>query len=175
MLPETENRPRGASTVTTLLITRGLPASGKSTYARAWVADDRAHRARVNRDDLRTMVDDGVFEQGVTEPRILAARDSLVLALLGNGLDVIVDDTNLPQRVASDLFRLARSAGADFAVEDFTDVPVGLCIERDAARTDKKPIGETVIRDMHARFLAGRQLPLPWPADSDAAIAEGNF
>jgi len=151
--------------MTTLLITRGLPASGKSTWARAWVDSERAHRARVNRDDLRTMVDDSVFVPGVTEPRIVAARDAAILALLRKGIDVICDDTNLPQRTARDLLALARRAGADFGVQDFTTVPVDLCIERDAARTDKSPVGETVIRDMHARFLAGRDLPLPWPVE----------
>jgi predicted kinase len=155
----------------TLIITRGLPASGKSTRARAWVDARRAHRARVNRDDLRTMLDYGVFEKGVTEPRILAARDALILGLLAKGLDVICDDTNLPQRSARDLARLARRAGAGFEVEDFTDVPLETCIERDAARGDKKPVGEAVIRDMHARYLAGRVLPLPLPEEPTGAIS----
>lgn len=37
----------------TLTITRGLPGSGKSTWAKAWTAADPTCRARVNRDDLR--------------------------------------------------------------------------------------------------------------------------
>ena len=44
--------------MTALVITRGLPGSGKTTYARAWVAEDREHRARVNRDDIRQMLGD---------------------------------------------------------------------------------------------------------------------
>ena len=39
----------------TLLLTRGLPASGKTTFARAWVAESPTDRARINRDDLRNV------------------------------------------------------------------------------------------------------------------------
>ena len=59
--------------MTNLIITRGLPGCGKTTYARAWVAEDREHRARVNRDDIRAMLEDGQFVKGVTAPRVLAA------------------------------------------------------------------------------------------------------
>ena len=42
-----------------LVITRGLPGSGKSTWARQWVSQDPAHRAEVNRDSLRLMMHGG--------------------------------------------------------------------------------------------------------------------
>jgi predicted kinase len=152
--------------VSTLIITRGLPGSGKTTHARAWVAGDREHRARVNRDDLRQMIDEGEFVDKVTEPRILAARDALILGLLGKGLDVICDDTCLPQRTARDLARLAKRAHASFCVYDYTHVPLETCLERDAVRTDKKPVGEDVIRGMHQRYLAGKTYPLPQPEEA---------
>ena len=152
--------------MSTLYITRGLPGSGKSTWARAWVAEDRAGRARVNRDDLRSMLHDGVWQGQATEGQIVAARDTLFLSLLRRGVDVVCDDTNLPQRTARDLANLARGAGADLRVRDFTDVPVDVCVARDRARD--RTVGEDVIRDMHRRFLAGRPSPLPLPvADAD--------
>jgi predicted kinase len=155
----------------TLHITRGLPGSGKTTFARAWVSDDREHRARVNRDDLRLMLDDGQFVKGVTEPRVLAARDAAILSLLGKGVSVICDDTNLPQRTARDLAKLAKRAGAEFAVTDLTFISLDVCLDRNAARTDKPPVPREAIRDMHARYLAGRACPLPLP-DETAADAE---
>jgi predicted kinase len=151
--------------VTALIITRGLPGSGKTTCARAWVAGDRAHRVRVNRDDLRAMLDDGEFEKGVTEPRILAVRDAAILGALARGLDVICDDTNLPQRTARDLARLAKRAAAGFYVYDYTNVPLETCLERNASRTDKTPVPEAAVRGMHARYLAGRTYPLPLPEE----------
>ena len=158
--------------MTSLLITRGLPGCGKTTYARAWVAEDREHRARVNRDDLRLMLDDGQFVKGVTEPRILAARDAAILSLLSKGVDTISDDTNLPQRTARDLAKLAKRTGAELTVIDLTDVPLATCLERNAARTDKPPVPEAAIRDMHARYLAGRTYPLPQPEEPAADADE---
>lgn len=147
----------------TLHITRGLPGSGKTYWAGTWTAEDPKHRVRVNRDDLRDMLDDGRFIHGVTEQRVIAARDASILALLRKGVDVVCDDTNLKQRVMRDLAKLAKQAGAELEVHDFTDVPVELCIDRDDARD--RTVGEQVIRDMHARFLNGRALPLPMPED----------
>lgn len=147
--------------MTTLYATRGLPGSGKTYFAAAWTAEDPVRRARVNRDDLRLMMDDGRFIEGVTERRIIAARDAAILALLRKGVDVISDDTNLKQRVLRDLANLARQGDADFEVVDFTDVPLEVCIERDSLRD--RQVGEKVIRDMHTRFLKGRTLPLPLP------------
>ncbi len=146
----------------TLIITRGLPASGKTTKARAWVAADPANRARVNRDDLRAMIHDGVWLGHDTEQQIIAVRDSTISTLLRHGLDVVCDDTNLPQRTARDLAALAGRNGAVLEVWDLTDVPVDECVARDAARD--RTVGESVIRDLHARYLAGKRYPLPIPA-----------
>jgi predicted kinase len=150
----------------TLHITRGLPASGKTTWATAWTAEDRAGRVRVNRDDLRAMLDSGEHIKGVTEKRVMAVRDAAILDLLREGFDVVCDDTNLPQRVARDLGRLAEQAGADLEVHDFTDVTLETCLERDAAR--ERPVGADRIRDLHQRFLAGRRFPLPLPIENGA-------
>src|SRR5260370_26482239 len=146
-------RPAGGGHMSELIITRGLPGCGKTMLARVWVAADRGHRARVNRDDIRRMLDDGEFVKGITEPRVLAARDAAILSLLGRGISVICDDTNLPQRMARDLANLARRARADFTVADMTDVPLETCLQRNASRADKKPVPETAIRDMHTRYL----------------------
>ncbi len=145
----------------TLIITRGLPASGKSTRARAWVAEDPAGRARVNRDDLRSMLHDGVWRGHDTESQTVGARDALITTLLRRGINVVCDDTNLAQRSVRDLARVAAVSRAEIEVWDLTDVALDLCVERDRVR--ERPIGEDVIRDLHRRYLAGRTYPLPVP------------
>ena len=40
----------------TLHLTRGIPGSGKSTFAKQWVQEDPEGRVRINRDDLRGMM-----------------------------------------------------------------------------------------------------------------------
>ncbi|WP_371793116.1 AAA family ATPase [Streptomyces sp. NBC_01471] len=155
----------------TLHFTRGLPASGKTTWARSWTAENRAGRVRVNRDDLRAMLNSSEHIKGVTEKRVMAVRDATILELLHQGYDVVCDDTNLPQRVARDLARLADRAGAALDVHDFTHVLLDTCLERDAAR--EASVGEDTIRGLHQRFLAGKSSPLPLPEDSRAAARVG--
>lgn len=152
-----------------LVICRGLPASGKTTFARKWVARDHLRRARVNRDDLRQMMDDGEYVKGVTEQRIMAARDATISRLLERGVSVICDDTNLPNRTVRDLVALAARAKADWEIEDFTTVTVETCIARNEVRKDKAPLGYGVIQGMHSRFLHGRKLPLEFlPGDEES-------
>lgn len=160
--------------MTTLIATRGIVGSGKTTRARAWVAEDPVGRARVNRDDIRGMAHDGAWvardDAGPgTERATLTVRDAAITALLNCGVDVVCDDTNLPARTVRDLRKLASAAGAGFEVWDLTDVPLDECIRRDAARGGRATVGEHVARDQHARFVAGRPYPLPLPDEADAA------
>ena len=153
-------------TTTELVITRGLPASGKTTFARKWVDEDRPWRARVNRDDLRRMIDDGVFIKGITEQRIQAVRNSAVDGLLRRGVSVIVDDTNLDNRTCRDLHDIARRAKAEFRIQDFTDVSLETCLARNTVRKDKAPVPQHVLQDMHLRYIKGKSHPLPYTPTS---------
>jgi tRNA uridine 5-carbamoylmethylation protein Kti12 len=137
---------------------RGLPGSGKTTAAREWVAADPGSRARVNRDDLRAMVHDGAFIDGVTEPVIRRARDALIRSLLRRGVSVAVDDTNLPDAVIGYLEQLAQSAKATLEVIDLRDVPLQTCISRDAARPDESRVGAIKIEGMHRRYIEPERL-----------------
>lgn len=150
----------------TLTITRGLPASGKTTYARAWVAEDPARRARVNRDDLRAQLHAGTWLGPDTERPIVAVQHAAIRALLDRGVDVICDDTNLPARTVRDLRRVAVLAGAEFAVVDLTDVPLETCLERNAGRiAGGGLVPQEAIIDMNRRYIAGQRFPLPIPVD----------
>jgi predicted kinase len=146
--------------VAKLIITRGLPASGKSTFARGlqpWVV-------RVNRDDLRRMLHgDRIYTQRA-EWQVTVAQRAQVEALLRAGGDVCVDDTNLRSRVVREWAELAERLGATFEVHDFTDVPLDECLRRDAERPAPEQVGEQAIREMHARYLAGKTVPLPVPS-----------
>ncbi len=146
--------------MTTLIVTRGLPGSGKTTWAKAWVAMDPEHRARVNRDDLRGMLHDTSWNHDL-ERQAQSVRDAAIAQLLKRGVAVACDDTNLPSRTVRDLRRIAVRAGADFQVMDFTDIPLPVCLARNADRTDKLPVPTSVIETMYTKFIQGRPYPLP--------------
>jgi predicted kinase len=135
-----------------LVILRGLPACGKTTYARAKMAEDPTGWVRASRDDLRAMMHNGVHIAGVTEPRIVRIRDYIITDSLRRGLSVICDETNLDPRKVAELQQLARKYGARSEVVDMTGVPLELCIERNAARPD--PVPEEWIREQYALHIA---------------------
>ena len=136
----------------TLTMTMGLPASGKTTWARRVVAESRGRCKRVCKDDLRDMLDAGVWSVD-NEEYILRVRDGLVRSFLVDGLDVIVDDTNLHPKHERRLREIAKAQSASFRVMDFRHVPVEECIRRDSQRD--RTVGPEVIRSMRDRFLVG--------------------
>lgn len=147
-----------------LVATRGGPGVGKSTYAKKWVQEDIRNRVRVNRDSIREMMNEGWYsEECNSEKTVLQVRNAIISTLLKSGKDVIVDDTNLPQRVVRDLLSLADRHQAQFSIADFTDVPLEVALDRNSQRSGKERVPDEVIRDMYKRFLKGRSLPLPYP------------
>lgn len=147
-----------------LHITRGLPASGKTVWAREQVDAAPAGKVvRLNRDDLRASILPSGYRRPVFECEELVSivQHGAIVPLLLAGVDVIVDDTNLRAKNVRNLAQLAVQAGAEWeCVDHFLDVPVETCLERDAARP--RSVGEDVILGMHTKFLSGgRTLPVP--------------
>lgn len=139
-----------------LVITRGLPGSGKSTWAREQQAAD-LDLWRVNRDDLRAMVRPTWTHGDKEAEEILTMVQHAVIRVLLESTDmsVVVDDTNLHSDHVRQLEQIAYEIDEVLLFEehDFTDVPLETCIERDAARPN--PVGREVIERMHAKYLAG--------------------
>ena len=142
-----------------LIITRGLPASGKTTFARKL----QPAVVRINRDDLRRMLHGDRLYTQWAEWQVTVAQQAQVEALLRADIDVCVDDTNLRSQTVREWAHTAARFGATFEVHDFTDVPLEECLRRDAGRPEDDRVGEAGIRRMHERYLAGRNLPLPIP------------
>lgn len=129
-----------------LIMLKGLPASGKSTWARENV---NARTKRVNKDDLRAMIDNSAHSKD-KEKQILHIRDYLIEMWLEHGFDVIVDDTNFHPRHEERLRQLADKHKAKFHVK-FFDVPLSVCLERNQARGGIVP--DKAIREMYNKYL----------------------
>ena len=131
-----------------ILLLRGLPASGKSTYAKELVIKDR-NWIRVNKDDLRAMMNGGAFS-GKLEKHIVRTERELAENALKLGKNVVVDDTNFNQDHEIFFRSLAHQYKAEVEVK-FFDTPLAMCIERDNKRSNG--VGEAVIRRMYDQYL----------------------
>lgn len=159
-------------------MTKGLPGSGKSTWAREY-QNQNPNTVRVNKDTLRDMLHVGVHSKG-REEFVLKVRDFIVEESLKLGHDVIVDDTNLHSKHKNQMWKIAAKYNAEVETKDFTDVPIETCIERDLIRPNS--VGSKVIRRM-ARQLAFQTVESPTfdptlasviICDLDGTIALGN-
>lgn len=144
-----------------LVITRGLPASGKTSLAVRLVDAKPERRLRINRDDLRTELFQAegrlAHEQEAEVTRVQVLR---VKAALAAGRTPICNDTNLDPARNLVWRDLAAAAGAQLVVWDVA-TPVEECIRRDAQRgaAGGRSVGADVIRE-----FAGRYLPNGWHA-----------
>lgn len=154
----------------TLHITRGLPASGKTTWATQWVAQQPDKRVRANRDSTRQMLFG--MQQGLSESQentVTKVLNTTVTGLLKAGFDVVVDDMNLRAAYVARYSALATATGARMETHVF-NVEVDTAVLRDAERPDGIRVGEAGIRALAARFTDdGMIRPVQAPPSSPAA------
>ena len=79
-----------------LIICRGLPASGKSTWAKQWVLEDPEHRVRINQDDIWLML--GKYWVPSREKLVQEIQFDAVVEALSKEFDVVIDNTNLNKK-----------------------------------------------------------------------------
>lgn len=155
--------------------TKGLPASGKSTWAKetqkAAASNGRIIK-RINKDDLRAMLDDSKHSKE-RENFILEIRNSIMRTALINGYSVILDDTNFNLIHEETIRKIISSEfkNVEFEIVDFTDVPLSECIRRDAERDNS--VGRSVIMDMYRRYLQSESKQIKYnPSLPDAIIVD---
>lgn len=131
----------------TAIITRGLPASGKSTYAKNLLKKEQGRWKRINRDDLRAMFDESTYSKD-NEDFIRLAQDNLIVAALNDGYDVIIDNTHLVPNTLKKLHNLLSSVGDVKVIEKAFNVSITECIQRNAQREGRARVPDKVIHDM---------------------------
>lgn len=148
-----------------VILTKGLPASGKTTWAKSMVKKNTGSYKRINKDDLREMLDCSHWSKG-NEKFVLHMRDGMILAALADGKHVIVDDTNFNSIHERNIRELVHGL-AKVEIKEF-EVDLDECIRRDAAR--EKPVGEKVIRDMYNKYVRIEIPPVKYIAGAKNAI-----
>lgn len=127
-----------------IILTRGLMASGKSTWAKLMAKDPRF--ARVSRDDIRLMTQDTAYGGPIDEDLVTKIETESVKAILASGRTPIVDAMHLYQRQINRWQRLG------FPVEIVTFD--GILLEDLLIRNANRPgvVPEHVVREKFQKF-----------------------
>jgi predicted kinase len=153
--------------MSTLVCYRGLPGSGKSTSAQAYLCDPT--NVRVNRDDIRSSVFGGVGVLAFQEENLVTQiQRATAGAALDAGYSVIVDDTNLRPKYLREWNKFALEHGASFETREFK-TPIDVCIARDSAR--ERTVGEDVIRRMASQYMPNGSF-LPYTPLEPEAVSQ---
>jgi predicted kinase len=137
-----------------LVICKGLPGSGKSTWAQA-----QPGAVVVNKDTIRRKLEEtGWVWSHEGEKEVISRQDNDIRAAFWSGVKLVIsDDTNLAPKHEARLKRLAVQLGAEVEIVDFTGVPIEVCIERDSKREGKARVGDKVIKDMATKYLGWKE------------------
>lgn len=133
-----------------LIATKGLPGSGKSTWAKEYQAQYPIGTvAIVNNDSIQEMMFGQSYVDAPNIPMMLAVSRFALVESLSRFVDVIIiDNTNLSRSAVRQLNNIADQFAEDHRIEwkDFTDVPIKVCLERNRLRDN--PVPEDVIYSM---------------------------
>lgn len=150
-----------------LVICKGLPASGKSLWAREFVKGKKDW-VRINNDELGAMVFGELFARNRGD-LLDKIRLHMVDWFMNLGYNIVVDNTNLHPKqevyyrtiVEERNFAVQcgeKLDGYEFSIKDFTDVSVNECLVRNRAR--ENPVPDKVIYQMYNSYLKTTVAPL---------------
>ena len=129
------------------IITRGFPASGKSTYAQRLV-DENGFR-EVNSDEIRALMGFPAVGTEDQEITVNSIKETLIAAHATEGNSIVVSDTNLVARHLKKLIAFCESKGYEIELVDFQP-ELHTLIKRDSRR--EKSVGEDVIRMLWGKY-----------------------
>lgn len=146
--------------MTEMIITRGLPRSGKSTYARSWVAQSPKTRAHFRRAFFEPMAGGNVE---LAEEMKTAAINTAITA----GMDIIVSDNHTSSSDIRTIVAHGLRAGYTVSIVDIKE-NLDVLIKRDKASAN--PLGESAIRKEWKRHGGGKR----WPESSEIITRESS-
>lgn len=139
----------------TLWLLSGIPASGKSTWARRFLNSAESEMAIWH---SRDMIRFNMLKEGED----YFAHEDEVYELFVKGIqaslnhpfrkDIIVDQTNLNDKARNKLLSHVEIESDVEIVNVVFDVPLHVCLERNAQRTGREKVPNSVIRRMFYSF-----------------------
>ena len=132
-----------------LILTIGIPASGKSSYA--WERYTNSPNVEVvERDMIRERLT-GTRQNFDHEMQVTRIAQQETAQALAAGKTVIISDTNLRKRFRREWETFAEHYGATYE-EVWFDTPFDVCVERNAARPEGYVVPHEVMLKMYQQF-----------------------
>lgn len=156
-----------------LLVLKGLPASGKTSYARDLLNKYPGQWVRTNKDDIRAMVLGGKWSRR-KEKLVEAMESAMIVQALEDGYSVVVDNTHLGGKHILRYDRLIKDHDFNNVKleinAEFMSIPPEVCIKRDLAR--ERSVGAEVIWRMYWQHVADIKTVKHSPKKRDAIIVD---
>jgi len=134
------------------ILTRGLPGSGKSTWAKQWVTQ-APNRVRVNRDDIREELYGKEYhgnQKKEAEEKVTQVEHTRIQRALKEGKSVVSDNMHVNPRFLKAFYRISEQAGVKLGHRDFP-VSVEEAIRRNHLRDRQVP--DDIIRKIAREHL----------------------
>ena len=138
-----------------ILFLMGLPASGKSTFAKQYCLDNPNFK-RLNKDELRIELGNEPYSREF-EDKVLTTQRERGLQYLKDGFSIIVDDTNFSPKHRNYWSQIASEHSCEFDIKIFP-TSVTECIRRDEKRENS--VGREVIINMYQNMVVKGVLPV---------------
>ena len=136
-----------------LLILQGVPASGKSTFARQLAHKDKSY-VIVNRDSIRNSKGD--YWVPSHEDYVTSIEEFSIKNALGRGYNVIVDATNLNPITINKWKVISEEFNAEIEFKMF-EISFEDAVARDKLRDNS--VGEKVIKNFFVKYFPEKLIP----------------
>jgi predicted kinase len=124
----------------------GIPGAGKSTYCKELMKKEPGKWKRINNDDLRNMVDNGVWSQD-NEKAITDLRNHMIRDYLKRGSSILIDNLNINRRHFDNVCKIAKSVNVDVQIfERAFYIELDEAMERNAKREGAARVPDDVVK-----------------------------
>jgi len=139
-----------------IMLLKGAPASGKSSFCHELMRKDPGVWKRINNDALRHAIDLDVYS-AENEKIIHSLRNHMLKEFLRKGYSVVIDNVNAGSRHFKEICEIVSKLNIDAQVfEKHFYVPLDELIARDSKRVGNAKVGEDVVKKFFGK-LGGNQ------------------
>lgn len=140
----------------TLIITRGLPGSGKSTF----IKNNKLSQFVISSDQLVPMLSSPMYDTNgnfmldkETHSKTWALIFQMLEIRMQRGEFTIIDATHTKGGYLTKYRKLAEEYRYRLYILDFTNIDINICKKRNALRTGCEYVSETIIDNMYQNLL----------------------